>query len=374
MGLAALTLVLLFATVLLPLQAMGAEFRAGGSMQVDEFTDNAYVSAFSFELEGDASGDLTILAATSTIHGNVAGSLQTMAGDTEILGDVDGSLRVLGGNVTLTGSVAGDVIMAGGQLNIQSASTIGGDVIVAGGSVDLRGTVEGDYRGTTVNTVIGGTVAGDVQLESPRIRLLSSAEVGGDVLYASVGQLTQTGSPTVDGVIERSSVAPWEEPGAGPTFNRPMLTLWGLLTGALLIVLIPRVMAAIGRNATDLLPAFAVGLPLIVVLPALGIAAAVAVVTLPIGVLLLGFWIAALFLAQVVAGLAIGRWILPDRWNDGSRGYTLLAMTLGVLLIAAVGYIPVPFVSTVLLVIMSIWSVGAIAMLIPRLGTRAQPV
>ncbi len=57
-------------------------------------------------------------------------------------------------------------------------------------------------------------------------------------------------------------------------------------------------------------------------------------------------------------GLAIGRFILPKRWHDGSRGYYLLAMTLGVLFVGIVKMIPVPWVAGIVGLIVTIWGAG----------------
>jgi hypothetical protein len=74
-----------------------------------------------------------------------------------------------------------------------------------------------------------------------------------------------------------------------------------------------------------------------------------------------------LYLSQVFAGLAIGRYLMPRSWRDGSRGYLLLAMTLGVIIIAAIRMAPVPFLGPVVTAIVTFWGFGAAVMLVTDL-------
>ena len=78
----------------------------------------------------------------------------------------------------------------------------------------------------------------------------------------------------------------------------------------------------------------------------------------------------ALYLTQVFVGMAIGRFILPNGWNDGSRGFHLLAMTIGVILLGALRFIPLPYVHGLVTLVVTIWGMGAVAMLVVSLGRR----
>ena len=66
-----------------------------------------------------------------------------------------------------------------------------------------------------------------------------------------------------------------------------------------------------------------------------------------------------LYLSQVFIGLALGRFILPDRWGDLGRGYNLLAMTIGVIILFAPRFIPLPFLDPAISVVVALLGLGA---------------
>ena len=69
----------------------------------------------------------------------------------------------------------------------------------------------------------------------------------------------------------------------------------------------------------------------------------ITIVGAPIGLIGFGLYFSVLYLSQVFLGLAIGRLILPSRWDTTSRGYNLLAMVIGVLILGGIRLIPVPY-------------------------------
>jgi hypothetical protein len=99
----------------------------------------------------------------------------------------------------------------------------------------------------------------------------------------------------------------------------------------------------------------------------------VTLVGLPLGALLLAGYLIALYTSQIAVGLAIGRFILPRSWHDGSRGFYLLAMTLGVLIVVGLKLIPVPWVAGIIGAIVTLWGFGAVAMLAWRTGRTYSP-
>jgi hypothetical protein len=107
----------------------------------------------------------------------------------------------------------------------------------------------------------------------------------------------------------------------------------------------------------------------------------VTVIGLPVGLIaLLGFF-AVLYLSQVFVGLALGRLILPKSWGDAGRGYNLLAMVVGVVIIGGIRLLPIPFLSGIIAVVVGLLGLGAMMMQIPRAiqippggaGTPPQP-
>jgi hypothetical protein len=80
-----------------------------------------------------------------------------------------------------------------------------------------------------------------------------------------------------------------------------------------------------------------------------------------------------LYLSQVFVGTAIGRWILPDSWGDSGRGFNLLAMALGVILLGALRLIPVPAVGFIIAAITALLGLGAVFIGLRRRPTPVLP-
>jgi hypothetical protein len=96
------------------------------------------------------------------------------------------------------------------------------------------------------------------------------------------------------------------------------------------------------------------------------------VIGIPAGLIVLGVYLVALYLTQVIVGMAIGRYILPNGWNDGSRGFHLLAMAIGVILIGGLRFVPLPYVHGLLMLAITVWGLGAVAMLLGSLNRHGE--
>ncbi len=378
MALASFAIILLIATVALPIVGAASEVRSGGSVTIgsnERIADDLYLSAGSVELQGTIGRDASILAATATVGGTVEGSVNLLAGRARIPGTIGGSLRTAGGSVEITGAIGGDLIVAGGRVTVLGRSAIEGDLIVIGGSVEILGRIGGDVRGSALNLSIGGDVRGLVDVETSRFAVGRTARITGAVTYTSATNGSISSAATIGGAVTRAATTPWGGGGGWleQSSGRLLRTLWALIAGVVIIAVAPRVADAIARNGRSVLAALGVGLLAAIAAPVTAIALAVSLIGLPSGVILFILFLVALYLAQVFAGLAIGRFILPRGWNDGSRGYNLLAMTLGVIVIGLASFIPVPFVSGVIAAFVTLWGLGAAVMILSQLGPRPAP-
>jgi hypothetical protein len=173
-------------------------------------------------------------------------------------------------------------------------------------------------------------------------------------------------------MTDRTNSAPWTGIGDGALhpFGSLLKLTWSLLAGAAVIALAPRLASRIADHATPPLQPAAVGLISLVLLPVVALLLLGTILGIPLGVLLLLMLPVGLYLSQIFAGLAIGRFLMPRSWRDGSRGYLLLAMTLGVLIIAVVRMAPVPYLGPIVTAIATFWGFGATVMLVTDLTSN----
>ena len=379
MALAALVLIVMVGIIAYPSFGLSAETRTAGDVEIgqgERITDDLYVAAGTFEFNGQAERDVTIAAGEATIGGTIAGSVQLATGQADITGTIDGSLRVLSGTVRISGRIGGDVVMAGGQLDLPSSGQIGGDLIIAGGTVDIRGRVVGDVSGYAMQASLGGTVQGSVDVDTSNLDILNTARITGPVTYTSRQDADINTNAQLAQGVQREEINPWGGDGNNPLSRASgslLRTLWALVAGTLLVLAAPRLANQLGSNGRRLLRSLAFGVLTVIAVPILAIVLMVTVIGLPAGIVLLAVFFVALYLTQVIVGMTIGRFILPTSWNDGSRGFHLLAMTLGVVLLGALRLIPVPYLFTLLSLIISIWGTGAVLMLAGSLNRQSAP-
>ena len=379
MGWSALLLAGLLAFIALPDWLLAAETRTGSDVVIEAseaVSNDLYLAGGTVDFLGRAERDVSIAAGQATIDGTIRGSLNLASGQATITGPVSGSIRVLAGRVTISGNVGGDVVVLGGQLTVTSSARINGSVLVAGGELDMRGRVAGDVEGTVGSVSIGGTVEGNVDVSTGNLDISNTARITGPVTVTGKRDANVASGAEVPGGVSHNDVDPWS------TSDSPfeamsgglLRTLWMLVTGGLIVLVGPRVAQMLSKNGQRIIPALPLGLLSVIALPLLAVVLMVTVIGFPAGMILLVLLGVGLYVTQAVAGMAIGRLFLPASWNDGSRGFLLLAMTIGVLVIAVFRFLPVPWVWAVVSAIVTLWGLGAIVMLVPQLGRRSAQV
>jgi cytoskeletal protein CcmA (bactofilin family) len=378
MGLCAFVAILALAFVALPAAGLAGDTRTGNDVKIgsgERLSENLYVAAGSFDFDGQIEGDINVSAGQAMIGGTINGSLHLFTGRADLKGSVTGSVYIMSGRVLISGPVSGDVVVLGGDLELSSSGRIGGSLMVASGQIDLRGTVEGDVTGTTGRTTLGGTNNGSVDLNTGDLSILDSARINGHVTYTSRNDADVSGNARIAQGITHEDSNPWGSGDhvLGRASGSLLQTLWALVAGAVLIGLAPRLANRIGSNGKAFVSSLLHGLVGIVVVPIAALVLLISVIGIPAGMLVLAGYLIVLYLSQVFAGMAIGRFLLPGKWNDGSRGFHLLAMVIGVILIGATRFIPVPYIGGLIMLVITLWGVGAAVMMVSPLRRQMEP-
>jgi cytoskeletal protein CcmA (bactofilin family) len=357
--------------------AMAAEVRSGGSPTVEKtetVTGDLYLFGGEVAIEGTVRGDTVVSAGTLRVPGTVDGSLSAFAGDVTVDGAVSHSLRVAGGNVSIGGDIGGDVVVAGGSVTIENTATVAGDLIVAGGDVSVLGAVQGDIRGNIGSLTINAPVGGDVKVHADDVHLQSRARVGGDLDYTSPEEAKIDTGATVTGARRHTepdrfypgdNLASWL---TSPIFR----LLCALFAGVVVVLFLPRAAAVVADGIrTSPASSFVLGLVLLFLIPFLTVILFVTVIGIPIALIVFAGYLCVLYLSQVFLGLALGRTVLPHSWDTTGRGYNLLAMALGVIVLGGLRVLPVPFVGTAVAAITAIFGLGAVILGPRRLRAQA---
>jgi cytoskeletal protein CcmA (bactofilin family) len=102
---------------------------------------------------------------------------------------IEGSLMAGGNSVVIDGLVTGDVFCAGKKVVI--SGTVDGDLICAAQEMIISGIVTGDARLATQSLYVQGRIEGNATTLSQSITFDPTADINGEVLFASQSFLSQ---------------------------------------------------------------------------------------------------------------------------------------------------------------------------------------
>ena len=384
-------LILLTITIVSPAYAFDG--RSGDKVVIqagDVVNDDLYIGANEFVLDGTVNGDVVAFAKTVTVNGTVNGDLMTGAQTVVVNGTVTGAIR-LAGSVLFIGEkarIGEDIVGAGYSLEVRKGSTVGRDVAFAGGQILLGADVARNVYVATSALEIDGNVGGDVKAyvgEASQTRsgpppsmfmsqytvpipvvkegltIDPSARIAGNLTYTQNNNLSFPDG-VVGGKITRTQPAVDKNKPTPQEIARLKVVTWGfnlvrslvtfLLLGLFLLWLFPAFTNGLSEKLhTQPWPSlwwgvvtfagFFFSLLLIVFVTILG-AVLFGILTLGglsaaivwIGILaffatILAFVLATSFIAKIVFGVTLGKWILV-RANSPLAEHKYWPMAIGV--------------------------------------------
>jgi cytoskeletal protein CcmA (bactofilin family) len=371
---------LIFAAVALSDGACCAEPAGAAEVKTDDqvtvaagqrIDDDLYVFGEDVVIAGNVTGDVIGAAETIEIIGTVGGSVNVAVRTLEISGTVAHSVRVAASEVSISGDVDGDLLVTSGSVDITNQGAIGGDLLLGSGDATVAGPVGGDVRGSAADLTISSRVAGDVRVAADDITVESGGRIAGDLRYSSNSTAVIESGGRVSGETVRTSrIRAAGGPDVWSSATSPLVRLLlGLVTGLVLLALVPRpVVAAADAIRTRFLPSLLAGIAGWIIWPILAVLLLVIVVGIPIALIGTILLLCLAYLSQVFVGLAIGRVVLPGGWKVSSRGYNILAMALGMILISVIRAIPLPYISSIIAIIAAVIGVGGVL-----IATRHRP-
>ena len=387
---------LLVLTLITPAQAFDG--RSGDRVVIgsDEVVDDdLYVSAQEFVVDGTVNGDVIAFGQTVTINGTVDGDLMSAAQTVVVNGEVTGAIR-MAGSVLFVGeeaSIGGDIVSAGYSLELRQGSTIGQDLVFAGAQILLAGDVARNVQVGTSAFELRGNVGGDVKADvgdadqgrsgpppmmfpqsgvpapnvKPGLTIDPSAKIEGNLEYTQSKDLTIPAG-VVGGEVTRTAPQSSGGRAAGKETTAQKVGKWALgfvrnsvtliLIGLLLLWLFPAFVSALSAHLQARpLPSLGWGvvawagfffaLFLVICVTILGgiffgiltlgqlTGTVIWLGILTVFGLIVGFVLVTSFVAKVVFGAALGKWMLA-RANSPLAEHRYWPMVVGVLITVGV--------------------------------------
>jgi cytoskeletal protein CcmA (bactofilin family) len=395
---------------------LGAEIRSGDKVEIkadETIADDLYVFGRQITIDGTVEGDVIAFGEQITVNGTVKGHVMA-AGHTVVLtGDSEGAR--IAGQVLRLGPKAkldGDILAAGLSLECAKDSSISGDALYAGYQALFGGHIGADLRGGMSNCRLEGTIGGDVKVEAggeknappatsfgppppvamPNVpgglTLADSAVVEGDLTYQSPQEAKIDPQAKVNGEIEHVAPQPKAKgakaaPAQGGAVAKILTQLRHLacvaIVGLAVLLIFPQwstawadtIRTRPGASFLGGIAGLAAFIALLVVLAIFIVLAAIMLGVATLGelvpmvivggvvgyaALIVGFWLLAAFLAEALAGLAIGRLALPSE----SIGTRLGALLVGILLVGVL--LSIPYVGGLVGLAVMIVGIGSICL------------
>jgi cytoskeletal protein CcmA (bactofilin family) len=336
----------------------GNEVAIGPSETVDS---DITAIGWTVRISGVVNGDLLVFAETVSITGTVNGSVTGVAKSLKVSGTVQNSVRVAAADLIISGTVGGDVLTASRQTTLTRGSTVTGNVQMAGGDLAVRGTVGGDVLGNGNDVAVDGAVTGDVSVSAASMTVTRNGSVSGSLTYASDQDAIVFDEGSVGGTIQRT--AQYRAIGGPNWFSAATSQLVrlfiGLATGFFLLLLLPApVIATAETIRTRMGGAAMTGFLTALTWPLIAAVLLIVVVGIPLVVIGSVSLLIRAWLSQIFVGVAIGRMILPNSWKEATRGYNILALAIGMILIGVIRALPVPYVSFGVAVFVALVGIG----------------
>lgn len=352
-------LLLLFLSISLLLVVPSVSAQQNDSQKVEVTTLNSsetvnrnyFAANERVELDGTVNGDAFVAGGMVNVDGKVNGDLLVAGGEVNISGEVTDDVRVAGGQVRINGKVGKNLTVVGGNVEVSETASIGKSVVAVGGNVTLAAPIGGTINAGSGNLTIGNTVGGDVEVGVGALRLTSKAVVNGNLIYWSEDDAIIDQTAQVTGEIKRQT-PPMREGDVGKDGAKFLgiiavfalavkivnLVSWFLI-GLLTLHFLPKLFDTSIKTLKDKpWPSLGIGFLTLVIVPILGIGVMLFVVGIPIGLILMGLWLIAIYLARIPVVYFIGEWAMQ---RFGRKPHQVWTLILGLVIYGVVTILPI---------------------------------
>lgn len=204
----------------------------------DVIDEDLYALGNRVQIDGRVEGDLVAGAYEEVrINGEVTGDVTVVSGRVVVTGTVTGSLRAAAGSVLVEGSIGEDLLVTAYQVSLTPSAVVGRDILVWAVDADSRGLVGRNLEGQLGSLSLGGEVLGRVEVTTASLAVPEGVVVAGDLIYESDQEAILPAGEAAGGLQV-----------SGNVIRREPLPPNVRLVGARLLVTVLAVIAALGSG------------------------------------------------------------------------------------------------------------------------------
>jgi cytoskeletal protein CcmA (bactofilin family) len=327
-------------------------------------------------IEGTVAGDLIVAARLVEVSGSVTGDILGFAEEIDVTGTVGGSVRTASRSLDIDGVVERNVTAAGEILRVGPGAHVQGSFTAAGREAILAGPVDRDLLIAAKTHQIDSRVGGSALLVGDELAIGDGAVTEGPIRFHGAREPEVSPTAKLASPVAFERLEEGHEEGPRLSWLSHFLFFWAaaFVLGAAFVLLGPGAAEAVAAvHMPQYAKSLLVGLLAVGAVAALAFGLMVTLIGLPLGLVTLFFWLLGLYLAQVYAGLYVGRQIL-GRPTD--RSQLLVRLAVGLLAIH-IGK-SIPYVGHLVTVAVALWGFGALTLFfldgITRKPSPAAPV
>ncbi len=303
-------------------------------------------SAERMRVDGEIDGNLFVAAERFTLRGVVRGDIFALVEDFELDGRLEGSLHCICGRTSLMGDIDGHAYVTTGNFGLEPKAKIARDLWLIGKGAVIEGEVGRDFSSFSTWIDLRGKVGRDL-FATERISLAESAEVGRNIINRlttpdpepEIAEGARVGGSVEvehDYLVPTSLLERYRDPGFYLLHGAVLVGLF--LAGMLLFTLLPGAF----RMRLDSTPAFfrtlGIGFATLVATPPVLALLALTVVGIPLAIMGLWIYLAAIYLSIVFVAAVVGT-ALIHRDTNTAMGFGL-ALLAGLVGLFGVGHLP----------------------------------
>jgi hypothetical protein len=327
--------------------------------------DTLFIAGDTIVIDGNVHGDVWAFGRSITINGSISGTLIGAGETLHVNSSIEESVFVAGSNLIFNGAQLGaNLVGFGKELNLNKEVTVAGNAVAFANTVDVAGNIGVDLHATAASVQLAGRVQRNVKLLSGHSNVLGSAFVGGNFI-AMAGDTDNV--TIVDGatIVGSTEILPRQTREREPS-NKVLRAITGALlpmgmlfiSGLALLWMFPSLRQLHFPTLASSVRNTALGFVAAVAIPALALVLCVTLLGLPLGLLSVPLYLAALWLAKIVTAQFIGRALLR-KVATPHFAVTLLA---GLVVLTLV--LELPMVGGVLAFLVTLFGLGVFTSLV----------
>lgn len=321
------------------------EYRADESIHIgksdtihqDLTTANRYL-----DVDGFISSDLYAASQNVSITGQIGDDAIVACQHLRLTGAVNDLLFGAAQNIIIDGKVGGDLMTFGSEVRLSKESQVKGNLFFGAGVVRIEGgTVGGEVRGKAGTVYLNGTVGKKVDIEAENVKIGPDFKAAKEVRLSVTGKVTSSDGEIIQSAPPNMIISH----RYSHHFYEGVFFYWSLVSmfivGLILLLVFKRPLRSFIDEARDrTLVNSGIGLLLLIVTPIVAVILMILILTIPIALILIAFYLIVLYLSSIITGFVLGDYILGLIQRQGDKRSLILALIIGIIVVALVGKIP----------------------------------